>query len=135
MSNADGLPVFVMMTCLNGYFHDAALDSLAESLMKAEHGGAVAVWASTGMTSPMEQSVLNKRLYELFYDREHSRPGNDARRCDSGCEGGSERRRYSPNVGVARRSDNEAQVDRNRLAPRDSQASTNLFLWRIPAYF
>ena len=31
-----------MMTCLKGYFQDAALDSLGESLLKAE-GGAVAV--------------------------------------------------------------------------------------------
>jgi hypothetical protein len=36
------LPMFVMMTCLNGYFQDPALDSLAESLLKAQ-GGAVAV--------------------------------------------------------------------------------------------
>jgi hypothetical protein len=61
------LPVFVMMTCLNGYFHDAALDSLAESLLKAEGGGAVAVWASTGMTVPVEQSVLNQQLYRLLF--------------------------------------------------------------------
>ena len=41
------LSMFVMMTCLNGYFQDPVLDSLAESLLKAEHGGAVAVWASS----------------------------------------------------------------------------------------
>jgi hypothetical protein len=29
LTNAERLPVFVMMTCLNGYFHDPALDSLA----------------------------------------------------------------------------------------------------------
>jgi len=43
LTNAGGLSMFVMMTCLNGYFQDAALDSLAESLLKAD-GGAVAVW-------------------------------------------------------------------------------------------
>src|SRR5258705_5347550 len=52
LTNAERLPVFVMMTCLNGYFHDPALDSLAESLLKAENGGAVAVWTSAGMTEP-----------------------------------------------------------------------------------
>jgi len=58
----------VMMTCLNGYFHDPALDSLAESLLKAEHGGAVAVWASSGMTMPADQALLNQELYRsLFY--------------------------------------------------------------------
>jgi hypothetical protein len=67
LRNEERLPVFVMMTCLNGYFHDPALDSLAEALLKAEHGGAVAVWASTGMTVPVEQSVLNQQLYRLLF--------------------------------------------------------------------
>ena len=39
------------MTCLNGYFQDPAMDSLAEALMKSEKGGAIAVWASSGMTT------------------------------------------------------------------------------------
>ncbi len=55
------LTMFVMMTCLNGYFQDPALDSLGESLMKAEGGGAVAVWASSGMTLPTNQTLLNQR--------------------------------------------------------------------------
>ena len=67
LTNAERLPVFVMMTCLNGYFHDPALDSLAESLLKAENGGAVAVWTSTGLTVPDEQLVLNKQLYQLLF--------------------------------------------------------------------
>jgi hypothetical protein len=67
LTNGERLPLFVMMTCLNGYFHDPALDSLAESLLKAENGGAVAVWTSTGMTEPADQSVLNKQLYQLLF--------------------------------------------------------------------
>jgi hypothetical protein len=63
------LPMFVMMTCLNGYFHDPALDSLGESLMKAEGGGAIAVWASSGMTLPTDQTLLNQELYRLLFDR------------------------------------------------------------------
>lgn len=61
------LPVMVMMTCLNGYFHDAVLDSLAESLVKAEHGGAVAAWASSGLTFPHEQAVMNQQLYRALF--------------------------------------------------------------------
>ena len=63
------LPMFVMMTCLNGYFHDPALDSLGESLLKAERGGAVAIWASSGMTMPTDQALLNQELYRLLFDR------------------------------------------------------------------
>jgi hypothetical protein len=62
------LPMFVMMTCLNGYFNDPASDSLGESLMKAE-GGAVSAWASSGMTMPADQALLNRELYRLLFDR------------------------------------------------------------------
>jgi hypothetical protein len=50
---------------LNRYFHDRALDSLAESLIKAKDGGAVAVWASSGMTLPDDQAAMNREFYRL----------------------------------------------------------------------
>jgi hypothetical protein len=62
------LPVFVMMTCLNGYFQEASLDSLAETLVKAPKG-AIAVWASSGMTSPDVQSPANQELYRSLFDK------------------------------------------------------------------
>lgn len=55
-----------MMTCVNGYFQDPELDSLAESLMKAERGGAVAVWASSGMTTPDLQATLDQEFFRLI---------------------------------------------------------------------
>ena len=67
LTNSRHLPLFVMMTCLNGYFQDASLESLAESLMKSD-GGAVAVWASSGMTAPTEQAVLNRQILRLILD-------------------------------------------------------------------
>jgi hypothetical protein len=60
------LPVFVMMTCLNGYFADPALDSLAEALVKAPDGGAIAAWASTGMTMPEAQAAINQAFYRTL---------------------------------------------------------------------
>lgn len=65
--NGNHLPVFIVMTCLNGYFQDASLDSISESLLKAERGGAVAVWASSGMTTPGEQSPMNLELYRKLF--------------------------------------------------------------------
>jgi hypothetical protein len=59
---------FIAMTCLNGYFNEPALDSLAESLLKAERGGAVAAWASSGMNGPAEQLVANQALYGALFD-------------------------------------------------------------------
>ncbi|HKQ06744.1 MAG TPA: C25 family cysteine peptidase [Blastocatellia bacterium] len=67
LTNADHLPLFVMMTCLNGYFIDPALDSLGGSLLKAERGGAVAVWASSGITGPADQAQMNQQLYRLLF--------------------------------------------------------------------
>ena len=65
--NNGTLSVFVMMTCLNGYFQDASLEGLAESLMKADHGGAVAVWASSGMSDVQPQTKMNQELFRLLF--------------------------------------------------------------------
>ena len=62
------LSLFVMMTCLNGYFHDAQNDSLAESLIKAENGGAVAVWASSAMTLPSDHGVMSVEMFRQLFD-------------------------------------------------------------------
>jgi hypothetical protein len=68
LSNGTRLPLFAMMTCLNGYYIDPSLDSLSESLVKAEHGGALAVWTSTGMTTPASQAEMNRALYRALFE-------------------------------------------------------------------
>jgi hypothetical protein len=70
LANSGRFSVFLMMTCLNGYGQDPALDGLAEALMKAENGGAVAVWASSGMTNPDAQAQMNQELYRLLFGGE-----------------------------------------------------------------
>jgi hypothetical protein len=52
-------PIVVAMTCLNGYFHDVFTESLAETLLRAPNG-AVAVWASSALTSPEAQLPVNE---------------------------------------------------------------------------
>jgi Peptidase family C25 len=56
LSNSGYLSLFVPMTCLNGFFLDAAIDGLAESMLKAPNGGAVAAWASSGMCELRDQA-------------------------------------------------------------------------------
>jgi hypothetical protein len=73
LANKD-LPVFVMMNCLNGYFNDVVVESLSESLMKAQRG-AVAVWASSSMTYPDGQELMNQELYRLLLADRHSALG------------------------------------------------------------
>lgn len=63
LSNAGKLPVFVTMTCLNGYFHDALNTGLSETLMKNPNGGAVAVWTSTGAGLPDSYGSLNVEIH------------------------------------------------------------------------
>jgi photosystem II stability/assembly factor-like uncharacterized protein len=70
-SEAEGLtntslPVFVMMNCLNGYFADAGNEALGEALVKARNGGAIAAWASSGMTLPEAQAVMNREFYRAL---------------------------------------------------------------------
>ena len=68
--NAYRLPFFVSMTCLNGFFQAPYADTLAEALLKAKGGGAVAVWASSGLTEPDKQAIMNKELVQFLFDRE-----------------------------------------------------------------
>jgi len=64
------LPFFVNMTCLNGFFQNPYGETLAESLLKSPGGGAVAIWASSGLTEPDNQAVMNKELIKLLFGRE-----------------------------------------------------------------
>jgi hypothetical protein len=79
LDNADHLPVFLMMTCLNGYFNDPSLDSLAEKLLMNPRGGAVAVWASSGQTLPGGQWVVNQEMYRQMFSAPQVRLGDAAR--------------------------------------------------------
>jgi hypothetical protein len=62
------------MTCLNGYAHDAYVDSLGESALKAQNGGAVAVWASSGFTDSQPQFDLDSEFYRLLFGTSGSSP-------------------------------------------------------------
>jgi len=62
-----GLSFFINMTCLNGQFQDAYMDSLAETLIKAGGGGAIGVWTSSGITDPGTQLPMNKEFIRLLF--------------------------------------------------------------------
>ncbi len=62
LTNGNRLSIFTMLTCLNGYFIQN-LDSLAETLLKKQNGGAVAVWASSGETTPDIQEIMATRFF------------------------------------------------------------------------
>ncbi|MEW6130617.1 MAG: C25 family cysteine peptidase [Acidobacteriota bacterium] len=76
--NQANLPMFVLMNCLNGYLHDATMDALGEALIKAEPGGAIAVWASSGLTLPESQNRLNQAFYKQLFSNPTKRLGEAA---------------------------------------------------------
>ena len=44
-----------------------ALIVASQVAVTCRNGGAIAVWTSTGMTTPLDQAVLNKQLYQLLF--------------------------------------------------------------------
>ena len=79
LTNGNRLSLFVMMTCLNGYAHDAYIDSLGETVLKDPQGGAVAAWASSGLTDPVGQAQMNTRFYQLLLGAQPQTLGEAAR--------------------------------------------------------
>jgi hypothetical protein len=67
LTNGTRLPLFTMMTCLNGFFHDVVGESMSEALLKAPEGGAIAVWASSGLTEMNGQAEMDQQLYEKIF--------------------------------------------------------------------
>ncbi len=67
LANDDRTPVFLAMTCLNGFIQDLYTYPLAKALIKAQNGGAVAVWASSGLTEPEPQSKMNQAMIGRLY--------------------------------------------------------------------
>ena len=57
------------MNCLNGFFHDVYTESLAEALLLSKNGGAVAVWASSGLTQPEPQVQMDKSVVSLLVNQ------------------------------------------------------------------
>ncbi len=66
LGNASRLPMQISLSCLNGFFHHRTNASLAEALLFAEGGGALAVTASSGATTPRAQAGLGQRLLAIL---------------------------------------------------------------------
>ena len=77
------LSIYVSMNCLNGFFHDLYTQSLAESLLLAPEGGAVAVWASSTLTSFDPQAVLDRQFLSRVARTSLGQAALDAKRAIS----------------------------------------------------
>lgn len=75
MRNGDRLPLFTTFTCLNGYFQHPNVDTLAETLLYTEEGGAVAAVAPSGRTFTAQQVPFANRFYTQLIHGEASTLG------------------------------------------------------------
>jgi hypothetical protein len=77
--NATRLPLVVAMNCLNGFFHGIwDEESLAETLLRTPGGGAVAAWASSGVTASATQALVNEELFRLIFQGAYATVGEAA---------------------------------------------------------
>lgn len=71
LSNRERLPLITVANCLNGFFAGpAARPALAELLQRREGGGALAVWAPTGLAQPEGHAALFTALYQALFTRD-----------------------------------------------------------------
>lgn len=76
LQNGGRLPVVINMTCLTGLFTHPKVQSLAETLLWKEDGGAVAVLAPTSLTLSDDQSFLSNALAQAFLKDRTARLGD-----------------------------------------------------------
>ncbi|MBV7335796.1 hypothetical protein KFU94_47670 [Chloroflexi bacterium TSY] len=68
LNNGERLPVVVVGNCLNGFFAGAKESpSLAEVLQRRKAGGAIAVWAPSGLGYPDDHAVLLHEFYRAMF--------------------------------------------------------------------
>ena len=94
LTNGSLLPVFLIMNCLNGFFHDVYTESLAQSLLFSKNGGAVAVWASSGLTSPEPQLQMDESVVKLLFTQPSLPLGDATRQAKSDITDSDARRTY-----------------------------------------
>lgn len=67
LTNGTRLPVMALMTCTTSLFAVPGYDSIAESLVTNAGGGAVAVWAPSGLSAAPLATVLDQELMKAVF--------------------------------------------------------------------
>ena len=94
LANTKTSPLVVTMTCLNGYFQDPHLASLGESLVRVNNGGAVSVWASSGMTDAGNQPALNQAFFRQLFGNQNLTIGQAIKAAKSSTDDNDVRRTW-----------------------------------------
>ena len=69
MTNKNRLPLLTAMTCDAGNFAFPGDDSLAESLLIKQDGGAIAIWAPTGSSINEQAVILDEEFFRSAFLR------------------------------------------------------------------
>ncbi|MFQ5576316.1 MAG: C25 family cysteine peptidase [Anaerolineae bacterium] len=70
LANAGKYPVVTIANCLNGFFVDGDFNSMAETFIQRGNGGAVAVWAPTGLGYPSGHRTLMREFYDAIFQED-----------------------------------------------------------------
>jgi hypothetical protein len=75
MANGDEMPIVTAMTCVVGRFSMPGYDALSEALVVKDNGGAIAVWAPTGMSVNAQAKILDKEFFRAAFKDEDTTLG------------------------------------------------------------
>lgn len=73
LNNKGRYPIVTSMTCFTGAFDDPNRQTLSEELLSRADGGAVAVWASSGLGWTIDDFLIVRELFELMAEFGNSR--------------------------------------------------------------
>jgi hypothetical protein len=69
LANGQRLPVATLMTCAAGQFAIPGFDVIGEALVLGNGGGAVAVWAPTGLSLNSQAKILDEAFFGAAFQR------------------------------------------------------------------
>jgi hypothetical protein len=90
LSNGSSQSIFMMLTCLNGYFLHVQHDSISEALVKLPTGGGVVAWASSEKTTADGQLLMGTRFLNKLNAGIITRMGDLVRDAKTAVPGGSD---------------------------------------------
>lgn len=76
LENEENAPVVTALSCLIGRYERPGVDALSETLVSATNGGAVAVWAPSGMSLNLLAQVLGEGFFQAQYQEDQAFVGD-----------------------------------------------------------
>lgn len=67
LTNLDKYPIFLAMTCSEGYYIDPAVEAFGEAVTRAENKGAIASWSPTGQGVSGGHDYMDRGFFDAVY--------------------------------------------------------------------